>query len=104
VSHQPAPLIALTLKFRVESFLGLKVFAAVTKVVQTVLHLLRVIAASMVLIVLLISTESHAAWPDHSITIIVPFPPGGATDLIGRVLAAELSRSLGENVRVENRG
>jgi len=44
-----------------------------------------------------------AAWPDRNITIIVPFPAGGATDLVGRLLAAELSPMLGCRVAVENR-
>ena len=74
-----------------------------TKLAQTVLGLLRVMAASVVLIALLSGTEARAAWPEHPITIIVPFPPGGATDLIGRLLATELTRRLGEQVRVENR-
>ena len=49
------------------------------------------------------SSVARAAWPDHTITIIVPFPPGGPNDLLGRLLAAELARKLGQNVIVENR-
>src|SRR6476619_6551752 len=49
------------------------------------------------------SSVARAAWPDHTITIIVPFPPGGPNDLLGRLLAAELSPKLGQNVIVENR-
>lgn len=79
------------------------VFAATTKFAKILLYLLRVTAVLTVLAILLDGGESHADWPDRPITIIVPFPPGGATDLIGRVLAAELSRRLGESVRVENR-
>ena len=47
--------------------------------------------------------EARAAWPEHNITIIVPFPPGGPNDLLGRLLAAELAPKLGQNVIVENR-
>jgi tripartite-type tricarboxylate transporter receptor subunit TctC len=47
--------------------------------------------------------EARAAWPEHTITIIVPFPPGGPNDLLGRLLAAELAPKLGQNVIVENR-
>lgn len=47
--------------------------------------------------------EARAAWPDHTITIIVPFPAGGPNDLSGRLLAAELAPKLGQNVIVENR-
>jgi tripartite-type tricarboxylate transporter receptor subunit TctC len=44
-----------------------------------------------------------ATYPDKVITMIVPFSPGGATDIIGRILAAELSMGLGKQVIVENR-
>ena len=49
------------------------------------------------------SSVARAAWPDRTITIIVPFPPGGPNDLLGRLLAAELAPKLGQNVIVENR-
>ncbi|HET9175574.1 MAG TPA: tripartite tricarboxylate transporter substrate binding protein BugD, partial [Pseudolabrys sp.] len=48
-----------------------------------------------------ISSVALAAWPDRTITIIVPFPPGGPNDLLGRLLAAELAPKLGQNVIVE---
>jgi tripartite-type tricarboxylate transporter receptor subunit TctC len=47
--------------------------------------------------------HARAAWPERTITIIVPFPPGGPNDLLGRLLAAELAPKLGQNVIVENR-
>src|SRR5689334_21625290 len=53
--------------------------------------------------VVLKSSVARAAWPDHTVTIIVPFPPGGPNDLLGRLLAAELAPKLGQNVIVENR-
>lgn len=42
-------------------------------------------------------------YPARPITMIVPYPPGGATDIIGRVLAQQLSEKLGKPVVVENR-
>jgi len=46
---------------------------------------------------------SADAYPDKPIRMIVPYPPGGATDVIGRVLAQELTSALGQSVIVENR-
>jgi tripartite-type tricarboxylate transporter receptor subunit TctC len=43
------------------------------------------------------------AWPNRPIRIIAPFAPGGSADTLGRVVAQELSQSLGQSVVVENR-
>ena len=42
-------------------------------------------------------------YPAKSIRLIVPFPPGGSTDLMGRVLGAKLGEAFGQQVIVENR-
>jgi tripartite-type tricarboxylate transporter receptor subunit TctC len=75
----------------------------VSKFAQTLLHLLRVMAALTVLIVLPSGSQSRADWPERPITIIVPFPRDGATDLLGRLLAAKLTMKLGKQVVVQNR-
>jgi len=43
------------------------------------------------------------AYPARPIKLVVPFPPGGVTDLVGRLLAQEMSKGLGQPMLVENR-
>ena len=42
-------------------------------------------------------------WPSRPIRMVVPFPPGGLTDVLGRAVAERLSRSLGQPIVVENK-
>jgi len=44
-----------------------------------------------------------AQYPQRSIKLIVPFPPAGATDIVGRIVAQKLGERLGQSVVVENR-
>lgn len=48
-------------------------------------------------------TAAIKTYPDKPIRLVVPYPPGGATDVIGRIMAQELSKSLNQQVIADNR-
>lgn len=48
-------------------------------------------------------TATAAAWPDHAITLVAPFSPGGGIDLAGRLIAKAVGEALHQPVIVENR-
>ena len=49
-------------------------------------------------------SRAQSAWPTKPVTIIVPFPAGGGTDAFARPLTAQLTKSLGKQVIIDNRG
>ena len=50
-------------------------------------------------------TDAHAQWsPNRPVRLIAPFPPGGAVDVIGRIIASRLPERLGQQMVVDNRG
>src|ERR1700675_2560446 len=66
----------------------------------------RLIATSAVAAVApaLIGRAQAQAFPTRFVRMIVPFPPGGGTDAIARIVAGRLSEMWGQQVVVENRG
>ncbi|MGH8689577.1 MAG: Bug family tripartite tricarboxylate transporter substrate binding protein [Burkholderiales bacterium] len=50
------------------------------------------------------STAAAQSWPQKPVRFIVPFPPGGATDISARLLGEKLTRIWGQTVVIENRG
>lgn len=62
--------------------------------------------AAVTLALPLVTTGSVFAgvWPTHSIRMIVPFAAGGGADILGRVIASNMSKALGRPVIVENMG
>ena len=54
---------------------------------------------------LLFTVGAHAqAYPAKPVRLIIPFPPGGSNDVVGRVIAAQLGERLGQGVIIDNRG
>ena len=64
----------------------------------------RIFHISLLLAAVLAAAPAFAAFPDKPVTLIVPFPPGGATDTIGRIIGKGMGQRLGQTVLIDNRG
>ena len=62
------------------------------------------IATAVVVGVLATPAIGQDRYPNKPIRLVVPFPAGGSTDIIGRLVAQKLSERLGQQVVVDNRG
>ena len=60
-------------------------------------------AAALVQGTALAQSQSSAPWPARPVRVLIGYPPGGSTDVAGRLLAEQLGRKLGQQVVVDNR-
>lgn len=74
---------------------------------NTMTRFLRLITGTMTAIGILLCPAASVAqsdYPNKPIRLIIGFPPGGSTDIVGRIVAMKLSERLGQQVIVDNRG
>jgi tripartite-type tricarboxylate transporter receptor subunit TctC len=64
----------------------------------------RALAAFLAACILATGAASAQTYPSRPITLVVPYPPGGATDAIARIVQDSMSQSLGQQIVVENIG
>ncbi len=64
----------------------------------------RSLAAALLAVGLLATGASAQTYPDRPITMLVPFPPGGATDTIARIIQDRMQKQLGQTIVIENVG
>ena len=57
----------------------------------------------LAVLLLVLPLQALAQYPQRALKMIVPFPPAGATDVVGRIVAQKLTERLGQSVVVENR-
>jgi tripartite-type tricarboxylate transporter receptor subunit TctC len=65
---------------------------------------MRAIAIARAFVAVMTSASLAQTWPAHSIRLVVNFPPGGAADLLARLIGQSLSETFGQPVVVENKG
>src|SRR3954468_6249086 len=56
------------------------------------------------LAVLLAAGAAADTYPSRPVRLVVPFPPGGSNDIVGRMIAAQLSERMGQQFVIDNRG
>jgi tripartite-type tricarboxylate transporter receptor subunit TctC len=63
-----------------------------------------VLSALAAFLLLHAAAGAHAAFPDKPVRLIIPFPPGGSNDILGRYLGLKLTDRIGQQVVIDNRG
>jgi tripartite-type tricarboxylate transporter receptor subunit TctC len=58
----------------------------------------------VIVVFLACSTAEAQPYPSKAVRLIIPYPPGGSNDIVGRMIAAQMSERLGHQVVVDNRG
>jgi tripartite-type tricarboxylate transporter receptor subunit TctC len=64
----------------------------------------RLVLALLVSALSLVCTAQPQPFPSRTVTLVSPFPPGGSTDAIARIMAQRMGQNLGQTVIVENSG
>ena len=59
--------------------------------------------AQLIIFGLISTFSAHAAYPENTMNLVVSFAPGGATDITARIVAAAMSKNIGQQIVVENR-
>ena len=66
--------------------------------------ILAAVAAAIALATLPLAAHAQASYPDKPVRFIVPYPPGGGTDVIARIVQEKFAQALAQPVLIENRG
>src|ERR1700754_2241454 len=68
---------------------------------RSVLHAL---CAALICLVSVTGISNAEDYPSRPITLIVPFPPGGSTTIMARIIADRMSQTLNQQIVIDNRG